>query len=147
VSKPTATELAGAGLPDEVMLTGASAAPPPVRTLRAGLVGVLFTGGDLRQVRLGEIELARRVYVAVRDLDWNTLPGRIEDLDVTDLGADAAGRADRVRIRQLDQHTFERAIMDPKGFLRGSEERAVKGGTATVTLNPYGAARLDIHHE
>ena len=27
MSKPTATELAGAGLPDEVMLTGASAAP------------------------------------------------------------------------------------------------------------------------
>jgi hypothetical protein len=37
--------------------------------------------------------------------------------------------------------------MDPKGFLRVSEERAVKGGTATVTLNPYGVARLDIHHE
>ncbi len=37
--------------------------------------------------------------------------------------------------------------MDPKGFLRGGEERAVRGGTATVTLNPYGVARLDIHHE
>ncbi len=62
-------------------------------------------------------------------------------------GADAAGRADRVRIRLLDEHTFERAIMDPKGFLRDGEERAVRGGTATVTLNPYGVARLDIHHE
>jgi hypothetical protein len=62
-------------------------------------------------------------------------------------GTDAAASASRVRIRQLDQHTFERAIMDPKGFLRGSEERAVKGGTATVTLNPYGVGRLDVHHE
>jgi hypothetical protein len=62
-------------------------------------------------------------------------------------GTDAAASASRVRIRQLDQHTFERAIMDPKGFLRGGEERAVKGGTATVTLNPYGVARLDVHHE
>lgn len=70
----------------EVILTGTIAAPPPVRALRAGPVSALFTGGDLRQVRLGETELARRIYVAVRDLDWNTLPGQIEDLDVADLG-------------------------------------------------------------
>ena len=37
--------------------------------------------------------------------------------------------------------------MDAQGFLRGGEERAVRGGTATVTLNPYGVARLDIRHE
>jgi len=73
-------------LPAEVILTGTTAAPPLVRALRAGPVDVLFTGGDLRQVRLGEIELARRIYVAVRDLDWNSLPGQIEDLDVADLG-------------------------------------------------------------
>jgi hypothetical protein len=72
--------------PAEVVLTGTTVAPPPVLPLRAGPVGVLFTGGDLRRVRLGETELARRVYVAVRDLDWNTLPGHIEDLDVADLG-------------------------------------------------------------
>jgi hypothetical protein len=58
--------------------------------------------------------------------------------------ADAAGR---VRLRLLDQHTVERATMDPQGFLRGGEELAVRGGTATVTLNPYGVARLDIGHE
>jgi hypothetical protein len=37
--------------------------------------------------------------------------------------------------------------MDPQGFLRGGEEQAVRGGTATLTLNPYGVARLDIRHE
>jgi hypothetical protein len=72
---------------------------------------------------------------------------RDEQVRVRLPGADAAGRADRVRIRLLDEHTFERAIMDPKGFMRGGEERAVGGGTATMTLNPYGVARLDIHHE
>jgi hypothetical protein len=55
--------------------------------------------------------------------------------------------AGAVRMRQLDQHTFERATMDPEGFLHGGEELAVRGGTATVTLNPYGVARLDIGHE
>jgi hypothetical protein len=45
------------------------------------------------------------------------------------------------------QHTFERATIDPEGFLHGGDELAVRGGTATVTLNPYGVARLDIAHE
>jgi hypothetical protein len=40
-------------VPTEVVLTGTTAAPPPARALRAGPVRVLFTGGDLRQVRLG----------------------------------------------------------------------------------------------
>ena len=52
-----------------------------------------------------------------------------------------------VRIRLLDQHTVEGATMDPQGFLRGGDDRAVRGGTATVTLNPYGEARLDIRDE
>jgi hypothetical protein len=37
--------------------------------------------------------------------------------------------------------------MDPEGFPHFGEELAVRGGTATVTLNPYGVARLDIGHE
>jgi hypothetical protein len=87
----------------EVVRTGTPDAPPPVRALRAGPVVALFTGGDLRQIRLGEVEIVRRVYVAVRDLDWNTLPGETEDLDVADLGdsfvirftrRDAAGSLD-----------------------------------------------------
>jgi hypothetical protein len=58
-------------------------------------------------------------------------------------GADAAASAGPVQIRLLDQHTVERATMDPKGFLRDGEERAVQGGTATVTLKLYRVARLE----
>jgi hypothetical protein len=53
----------------------------------------------------------------------------------------------RPGMRRLDQHTFERATMDPEDFLHGGEQRAVRGGTATVTLNPHGVAGLDIRHE
>jgi hypothetical protein len=41
---------------------------------------VEFENGDLRYIRLGEQELVRRVYVAVRDQDWNTIPGDLSDL-------------------------------------------------------------------
>lgn len=55
---------------------------PEVRILRAGPVSVLLEGGDIRYVRLGDREILRRVYVAVRDQNWDTIAGRIENLHV-----------------------------------------------------------------
>ena len=46
-----------------------------MRVLRAGPVTVLLDGVDLRYLRIGGTELVRRVYVAVRDVDWDTVPG------------------------------------------------------------------------
>lgn len=43
--------------------------------LHAGPVTALLDGIDLRYVRLGSLEMVRRVYVAVRDQNWNTIPG------------------------------------------------------------------------
>jgi hypothetical protein len=61
-------------------------APPPERIpLRAGPLAVEFEGGDLRYLRLGEKELVRRVYVAIRDHNWNTIPGVISDLSISAL--------------------------------------------------------------
>jgi len=57
--------------------------PPPERVpLRAGSLTVEFEGGDLRYIRLGQQELVRRVYVAIRDRNWNTIPGNLADLMV-----------------------------------------------------------------
>ena len=61
--------------------------PPPQRTLlRAGSITGVLEGGDLRDVRLGGIELVRRIYVAVRDENWDTIPAQLTDLstDVRD---------------------------------------------------------------
>lgn len=56
--------------------------PPEVITLRAGNLVVDFQEGDLRCLRMGDQELVRRIYVAVRDPSWNTIPGRISGLEV-----------------------------------------------------------------
>lgn len=50
---------------------------PPAETheLKAGPVTALLDGIDLRYVRLGSLEMVRRVYVAARDQNWNTIPG------------------------------------------------------------------------
>ena len=61
--------------------------PPPRRTLlRAGPLSALWEGGDLRGVRLGDVEILRRVYVSARDENWDTIPARLSNVstDVRD---------------------------------------------------------------
>jgi D-apionolactonase len=50
--------------------------------LRAGPLVALLDGIDLRYVRFHGAEAFRRVYVAVRDADWATIPGVVSDLHV-----------------------------------------------------------------
>ena len=62
---------------EERLLTGRSEAPEIGQWLRAGRVSALLVDGDLRTITVDGVEVVRRIYVAVRDLDWNTIPGRI----------------------------------------------------------------------
>lgn len=50
--------------------------------LRAGPLSLIFEQGLLRYVRLGDSEILRAVYAAVRDANWGTLPNRISNLSV-----------------------------------------------------------------
>jgi hypothetical protein len=63
---------------------GRAEPPAPTRALRAGGVEALLDGIDLRYVGRGDVEAVRRIYVAVRDHNWNTLPGVVSDLSVRD---------------------------------------------------------------
>ncbi len=58
---------------------GRSEAPISTSWLRAGPVSVLLEGADLRYLRVGRVELVQRIYVAVRDEVWNTIPGEYSD--------------------------------------------------------------------
>jgi len=50
--------------------------PRPI-TLRAGPLSLVFVAGEIRKVRIGAREILRRVYVAVRDRNWRTLPSTL----------------------------------------------------------------------
>ena len=49
--------------------------PSSPRMLRAGPLTMLYDDGDLRYVKLGNHEIVRRVYAAVRDRNWGTVAG------------------------------------------------------------------------
>jgi hypothetical protein len=48
--------------------------------LRAGPLSLCFDQADVRRIRLGNHEVIRRIYVAVRDQYWNTVPTRFFNL-------------------------------------------------------------------
>jgi hypothetical protein len=56
------------------------AAPRLAVPLRAGPLRLVFDRGELRWIRLGEREVLRGIYVAVREPGWATVPGTLEDL-------------------------------------------------------------------
>ena len=62
-------------------LTHGSAEALPVRIpLRAGPLTLVFEAGDLRYLRVGNREVIRRIYAAVRDENWATIPAVISNL-------------------------------------------------------------------
>lgn len=60
-------------LPISVLRYGAEAPLPEQIALRAGPLTLIYQEGDLRYIRLGDREILRRIYVAVRDHNWGTV--------------------------------------------------------------------------
>ncbi|MDA8202797.1 MAG: hypothetical protein M0Z49_08555 [Chloroflexi bacterium] len=61
---------------------GTRAPEPRARRVWFGQLTALLLGTELRYVCLGKREILRRVYVAVRDPAWGTIPPRSEQVDV-----------------------------------------------------------------
>jgi hypothetical protein len=69
-----------APLPVNVLRYGRDEPLPEPVPLRAGPLSLLYEAGDLRCLKRGEREVIRRVYAAVRDRNWGTVPGVISNL-------------------------------------------------------------------
>ncbi len=71
-------------LPVRVIRYGVDEPLPERRTLRAGPVTAVLEGGDLRYVKVGGQEVIRRLYVGVRNQNWDTIPPRYSGYTVTE---------------------------------------------------------------
>ncbi|MCS6835419.1 MAG: hypothetical protein NZ750_05300 [Anaerolineae bacterium] len=61
------------------LLHGYATLFPTVTTLRAGPVQALYEQGQLRRICVGQFELIRQIYSAVRDHNWETVSGLIQE--------------------------------------------------------------------
>ena len=59
------------------------AAPELAVPLRAGPLRLVFDRGELRWIRLGEREVLRGIYFALRAEGWATIPYEIRGLEIT----------------------------------------------------------------
>jgi hypothetical protein len=104
---------------------------PPVaqRALRAGPLSLVLEGADLRDIRLGDRAALERVYVAVRDPNWGTVPAVYSNarLDVGD---------NRFAVEFDAAHRDGAIDFAWHGAIRGDAD-----GTITYTMD--GVARAD----
>jgi hypothetical protein len=114
-------------LPTRVLYYGADEPLPEQTELRAGPLTLVYEAGDLRSIRLGEREILRRVYVAIRDRNWGTVPSRLSNLR-KEVGSDSFRIAYDAENRQGEIHLFW------KGTIAGD-------ATGTITFTMEGEAR------
>ena len=117
---------------------------PPERPLplRAGPVSALLDGPDLRHVRIAGVELIQRVYVAVRDAPWNTIPAVYDDW-VRDVAED------RFLVTFRARHRHEAIDYAWNGRIEGRAD-----GTITYEMDgvchgvfQYSKIGLNVHHD
>jgi hypothetical protein len=109
--------------------------------LRAGPVVALLDGSDLRRIRVGDVELAQRIYPAVRDATWNTIPGELVERRI-DQGSESFGVTLRLRHRfgDLDFYWDGRIEGDATGALTYAFD-----GVAATRFR-YAKIGFNIHH-
>ncbi|NLG19363.1 MAG: hypothetical protein GX556_18740 [Fibrobacter sp.] len=64
-------------MPDSVFYYGSDLSPSEPIFLKAGPLSLFYNDGMIRSIRFGEHEIVRRVYMALRDQYWNTIPFQI----------------------------------------------------------------------
>ncbi len=111
------------------------------RILRAGRLTAVLDGVDLRFVRWGDVEIARRIYVAVRDLDWNTvLP------DVLEVAVDESDDGFSVDCRC--RHTEGPIVFEWRGAIAGTTDGVLTYEMDGEAETDFGFAKIGlcVHH-
>lgn len=96
-------------------LYGTQTAPDAPIPLRAGPLSLYFSAGDLRYITLDDVEIVRRIYVAVRDHNWGTIPVTLSNLTMDDQG-------DQFTIRFDAQHSAPGVEFGWHGEIRGGPD-------------------------
>ncbi len=102
----------------------------PPTPLRAGPLSLLFTDGDLRTLSVGGVEVVRRIYVAVRDHDWGTVPATLHDFTLD-------AQTDHFRISFVARHRWPGIGFDWEGSIVGHADGSLDftmDGVATTAF-------------
>lgn len=114
-------------LPRSVLYYGKDEPLPEGTHLRAGPLSTIFEAGDLRYIRLGDDEILRRVYVAIRDHNWDTILPQLSNVHIEREG-------DRFRITYNVENNSADVNFRWRGTITGDAD-------GTITFSMDGEAR------
>lgn len=125
----------------ERLRTGRAEPVAELIRLRAGPLELTLDGPDLRYVAWEGHELVRRVYMAVRDLDWDTIPGVVVRREV-------AAYEDRFRVRMDLEHRSDDLALDWTLEADGTPEGIVEYVMRARAQSTFWFAKigLNLHH-
>ena len=106
---------------------GVDADLPARRLLRAGPVTAVLENADLRYVYFGDTQIVLRLYMAVRDRNWSTIPPIFKNFTVDD-------RGDGFRVEFETEHVNGDVDFAWAGLIEGSSD-------GTITYRMDGAPR------
>jgi D-apionolactonase len=106
-------------------------------TLHAGPVTVDFDNGDLRNIRVGGIEVIRRIYLAFQDKNWTARPWVLSNVEI-------AHTADAFSIHFDAQGTFDAHALKVNCILSGAADGSVTYSVSGTTTEPFLRNRLGL---
>jgi hypothetical protein len=128
-------------LPRNVILSGQEADAPSAAPLRAGPVEVRFVAGDLRYFRCDGHEVLRRVYAAVRDRNWGTVPAVLSEVKID-------AKKDRFRITYTADHREGPIHFRWQAAIEGAPEGTITFSMDGKALTTFARNRIGlcVHH-
>jgi hypothetical protein len=106
-------------IPPNVLLYGSPEPLPERVPLRAGPLSLIYEAGDLKYIKLGEREIIRRIYAAVRDRNWGTVPGELSNIQIK-------SQTDSFKISYDSRHTSRDIDFVWRGEIEGSEDGTIR---------------------
>ena len=105
--------------------------------LRAGAVSVYYDSGFLRYLHVGGKEAIRRIYFAVRDRNWDTIPGVISNETVT-------AQRDSFEISFVSSHRQDRIDFVCTAVIRGNTDGEISFSIEGEALSSFLKNRIGL---
>lgn len=105
--------------------------------LRAGPVSLVFDAGDLRYLRVADHEIVRRIYVAVRDPNWETVPAVLSNMRIEQ-------KTNSFRIEYDAAHADGPISFDWHGMIEGNPDGVIRFTMAGAARSTFLRNRIGL---
>lgn len=114
---------------------------PSAKILRAGNISCMFENGNIRYIKVGEVEILSMVYGAIRDKNWASIPGKIQDENIS-------GTEDGFTISYTAHYLLDEVDYEATFLIEGKATNSILFSMAGIANASFEANRIGlcVHH-